>query len=141
MTFGEKLKDLRLAKQMTPDDLAKRIGTSRRTIYRYESGDCYPRDRDVYYKLAEIFSVNVNYLLAENEEFMTEVGEMYGRKGQVQAEKILGQTRELFAGGTLSDEEKVAFLTEMQMIFLDSKKVAREKFTPKKYRTGANSYD
>ena len=65
---------------------------------------------------------------------MSEVGSQYGRRGQVQAEAILNQTKELFAGGTLSDDDKVAFLTEMQMIFLDSKNVAREKFTPKKYR-------
>ena len=47
------------------------------------------------------------------------------------------QTRELFAGGSLSEEDQKAFAIEMQRIFMDSKKVAREKFTPKKYRKNA----
>ena len=50
---------------------------------------------------------------------------------------IGGQTRELFAGGSLSEEDQKAFAIEMQRIFMDSKKVAREKFTPKKYRKNA----
>ena len=94
----------------------------------------YPRKRTIYYTLAELFDVDVNYLLTENEEFMTQVGEQYGRRGQVQVEKILSQTKELFAGGTLSEADQIAFLTEMQQIFLDSKKRTKEKYTPKKYR-------
>ena len=61
-------------------------------------------------------------------------GALYGRRGQAQASEILSQTRELFAGGSLSEEDQKAFAIEMQRIFMDSKKVAREKFTPKKYR-------
>lgn len=134
MKFGEKLRQLRSEKNWSQKELGRRIGKTERTIHRYETGDCYPREREIYRKLAELFGVDVNYLLTENEEFMVEVGAQYGRRGQVQAESILDQTKELFAGGSLSDEDKVAFLTEMQMIFLDSKKVAREKYTPKKYR-------
>lgn len=74
------------------------------------------------------------YLMTEEDEFMAEVGEKFGRRSQVQAETILNQTRELFAGGTLPEYDEIAFLTEMQQIFLDSKKTAKEKFTPKKYR-------
>ena len=72
--------------------------------------------------------------MTENEEFLTDVGALYGRRGQAQASEILSQTRELFAGGSLSEEDQKAFAIEMQRIFMDSKKVAREKFTPKKYR-------
>lgn len=38
----------------------------------------------------------------------------------------------MFAGGELSDEDKTAFMDEIQMLYLDSKKRAK-KFTPKKY--------
>ena len=44
------------------------------------------------------------------------------------------QAAALFAGGELSDDDKLAFLHEMQQLYLDSKDRAREKFTPKKYR-------
>ena len=38
----------------------------------------------------------------------------------------------MFAGGELSDDDKTAFMDEIQMLYLDSKKRAK-KFTPKKY--------
>ena len=113
------------------------MGVTRRTIGGYEAGTTYPRTRDMYAKLAELLETDVNYLMTENEEFMTEVGSLYGRRGQAQASEILSQTRELFAGGSLSEEDQKAFAIEMQRIFMDSKKVAREKFTPKKYRKNA----
>ena len=132
MNFGEKLKDLRTQKGWSQEELAKQMGVTRRTIGGYEAGTTY-----MYAKLAELLETDVNYLMTENEEFMTEVGSLYGRRGQAQASEILSQTRELFAGGSLSEEDQKAFAIEMQRIFMDSKKVAREKFTPNKYRKNA----
>lgn len=134
MNFGEKLKGLRTQKGWSQEELAKQMGVTRRTIGGYEAGTTYPRTRDMYAKLAELLETDVNYL-------MTEVGSFYGRRGQAQASEILSQTRELFAGGSLSEEDQKAFAIEMQRIFMDSKKVAREKFTPKKYRKNAEDND
>ena len=133
MTFGEKLKDLRTRRGWTQAELAHKIGKQRQAVIRYESGESYPR-RDDYRRLAELFDVDINYLLTEGEEFMSEIREQYGRRGQLQAEEVFSQARELFAGGELSDEDRLAFLTDLQEIFLESKKIARNKFTPKKYR-------
>jgi hypothetical protein len=76
--------------------------------------------------------VDVNYLRTEDEEFMEDVGQKFGTRGQRQASAILEEARQLFAGGELSDEDQMAFLTEMQQLFLDSKQRAK-KFTPKRY--------
>ena len=89
MTFGEKLKDLRTQKGWSQEKLAKQMGVTRRTIGGYEAGTTYPRTRDMYAKLAELLETDVNYLMTENEEFMTEVGSFYGRRGQAQASEIL----------------------------------------------------
>ncbi len=139
MNFGEKVKKLRTEKGWSQAELGRRIGKTQRTIVGYETGASYPRKREVYSQLAGLFDVDVNYLLTENEEFMTEVGHQFGRRGQLQAESILSQTRELFAGGSLSETDQIAFLTEMQQIFLDSKRIAKDKYTPKKYK--ANAHD
>ena len=48
-----------------------------------------------------------------------------GTTAQQQARNILGEVRQLFSGGELSDEDQIAFLTEMQQMFLDSKPVPR----------------
>lgn len=141
MKFGEKLRELRTQKGWTQDQLAEKLHKSKFTIVKYENGSTYPRKREVYAQLAELFDVDVNYLLTENEEFLMEVGSKYGRRGQTQAEAILEQTRELFAGGSLSEKDEIAFLTEIQQIFLESKEIAREKFTPKKYRKAPGDQD
>ena len=105
MNFAEKVKQLRTARGWTQEQLGQKLGKSKRTIVSYEKGDSYPRTREVYAKLAEILDVDINYLMTEEEAFLTDVGEEYGRRGQLQAEMILSQTRELFAGGTLSERD------------------------------------
>ena len=134
MTFGEKVKDLRTKKEWSQEALAKMLGVSRRTVIAYEQGTSYPRHREIYEKLAKAFDVEVNYLRTENEEFMEDVGQQYGRRGQMQAKEILEQSRGLFAGGTLSPEDEIAFIQQIQQLYLDSKKRAKDKFTPIKYR-------
>ena len=68
----------------------------------------------------------------KSEEFITEATALYGRRGQAQAKAILDQTQQLFAGGELSEEDEIAFLRDIQTLYLDSKERAK-KFTPRKY--------
>ena len=138
MTFGEKVKELRLLHEWSQEALAKAAGVSRRTIGAYESGSVYPRNRETYEKLAKALETDVQYLRTENEEFMEEVSEKYGRRGVLQAKVILEETAQLFAGGTLSAEDELAFITEMQRLYLDSKERAK-KFTNKRYIKQENS--
>ena len=134
MKFGEKLREQRNKAGLSQEELGKAVGMTRRTLINYESGNSYPQDRNVYFKLAEYFKVDVNYFLTEDEEFLTLAAETYGRRGQEQANHILAQASALFAGGELSEVDQLAFLHSMQSMFLESKKIARDKFTPKKYR-------
>jgi transcriptional regulator with XRE-family HTH domain len=131
MKFGEKVRDLRTQKNMTQSELANAIGVSPRAVFYYEKGEGYPRHREVYTKLAGLFGVDTNYLLTEDEEFITEAGMLYGRKGMSQAQVILEQASALFAGGELSEEDELAFMHDMQKIYFDSKERAK-KFSPKK---------
>lgn len=140
MKFGEKVKQLRMEKGWTQDELARKLGKSKRTVVGYENGETYPRKREVYSVLAELFDVDVNYLLTENEEFISEAGALYGKRGQLQAEELLEQAAALFAGGALSPDDELAFVNEIQQLYLDSKKQAR-KFTPRKYRKDGEDGD
>ena len=134
MKFGDKVREQRQRKRMSQEELAKEIGISPRTVFAYEQGETYPRRREVYKKLADFFGVDINYLLTEDEEFITEVYEKYGSRGARQAQDILEQASAMFAGGELSEDDQLAFVHEIQHLYLDSKERAREKFTPKKYR-------
>ena len=131
MKFGEKVRKLRNEKGWTQEELARKLGVNSRTVFTYENGT-YPRYQKTYEELAALFKVPVDYLRTESEEFITEATAFYGRRGQAQAKAILDQTQQLFAGGELSEEDEIAFLRDIQTLYLDSKERAK-KFTPKKY--------
>lgn len=112
--------------------LADAIGVSLRTVRGWEVEGRYPKQHDLYQKLADTLGCDISYLMSEGESFITEVTEQYGSRGAKQAQQILEQAAAMFAGGELSDEDKTAFMDEIQTLYLDSKKRAK-KFTPKKY--------
>lgn len=133
MTFGEKVKNLRKAKKMNQTQLADEIGVSLRTVRGWEVEGRFPKQHDLYKKLADALGCDVSYLMTDGDAFITEAAEQYGSRGAKQAQQILEQAAAMFAGGELSDEDTIAFMDEIQMLYLDSKRRAK-KFTPKKYQ-------
>ena len=132
MTFGEKLRKHRKEKNLTQQQVAEAIGVAPTTIVNYENGTTYPRDRAVYVKLAEILGVEADYLHNENDMFLEASSEMYGRRGKKQAAQLVETARGLFAGGELTDDEKLGVLNAMQEAFFECKKMNAEKYNPKK---------
>ena len=132
MTFGERIRELRTQKGLTQPQLADSIGVSVRTIKRYEFGTNLPKTRETYQKLAEFFDVNINYLLAEDEQFILEAGATYGSRGKQQAHALIAEVSGLFAGGDIAEE----VMDEMMKAIQDAYWIAKEKnrkYTPKKY--------
>jgi len=134
MTFGEKFKAERIKKNLTQQDVADALGINRRMITRYENGLSFPRTKDAYRKIAEFFGVDVNYLLTEDEEFVVRASEQYGARGMKQAQELIDGMSGLFAGGTLSEQDKDAVMRALQDIYWESKARNIEKYTPKKYK-------
>ena len=134
MTFGEKLRKHRKEQHMTQKQLADAVGVGATTIINYESGTTYPQDRTIYSKLAEAFGVDPDYLHNENDMFIDATSAMYGKRGKAQAEQLVENARGLFAGGDLSDEEKLGVLNALQEAFFECKQMNAEKYTPKKYK-------
>lgn len=134
MKFGDKVRNLRTKKGLTQSELGKLIGVTKRTVVGWETEGRYPQNRAVYDKLATVFEVQPSYLVSEDEEFITDAAERFGIQGEKDAKAVLTQAAAAFAGGQLSDEDKLAFMTEIQQLYLESKSIATKKFTPKKYR-------
>lgn len=63
-----------------------------------------------------------------------ETKENFGSKGAKEAQEVLGRVNSLFAGGELDEDAKDVFFQAIMSVYMDSKKTAREKYTPKKYR-------
>lgn len=62
MTFAERLKELRLRKGFTQEELANKIGVAKSTLTGYEKGN---REPDLFKikKLTQVLEVDANYLL------------------------------------------------------------------------------
>ena len=121
MTFGEKVKAERTKLGMSQDELAAKIGVTRRIIGSYENDKSRPRGMERYKKLAESLNVNVNYLLSEDDAFIADVEDKYGRRGARQAQE------------EMADEDMREMVDAIQEAYLIAKK-NNKKYTPKKYR-------
>ena len=135
MTFGEKVRNERNRLGLSQDELAKQIGVSRRVISSYENDSSRPRGTARYQKLADSLGVNINYLLSEDEAFIANVEDNYGRRGVKQAKELLAEVTGLFAGGEMADEDMREMVDAIQEAYLIAKK-NNKKYTPKKYRKG-----
>lgn len=133
MTFGEKLRLKRTEKKLTQGQVAAALGITKRAYISYETSGVYPRSRETYCKLAEIFECDPDYLLTENEEFVMEASAQYGSRGKKQAEKLVKDFHGLCAGGELSEHDKDVVMAALQRIYFDCK-LDNKKHTPKKYR-------
>lgn len=143
MTFGEKVKEARLALNLSQTELAKMTGISERSLYTYEQLGTIPRMSNVK-KLAEALNVTTAYLMDNDESdkqshideelFISAAKSQYGYRGAKEAQDVIGRTRALLAGGDLDDDAKEVFFRALMEVYLESKAEASAKFTPKKYR-------
>lgn len=63
----KRLVKLRKNQGLTQDELAKKVGSSKRNISNYEVGRSYP-NVDLLMKLATYFNVSIDYLVGYSDE-------------------------------------------------------------------------
>ncbi|MCR5457646.1 MAG: helix-turn-helix domain-containing protein [Clostridiales bacterium] len=131
MKFGEKVRIERTNKKMTQKELGEQLGVTTRTITGYEKEGLYPRKREIYYRLAEIFGTDKMYFIGEEEDFISDASEKYGSRGRVQAENLVRQISGLFAGGSLDEEDKDAVMRSIMDAYWESKNENSEKYSRK----------
>lgn len=64
MTIGQQVRKRRQKLKMSVDDLAKRIGKDRSTIYRYENGDIGKMPLELFLPMIEALEITPQELLA-----------------------------------------------------------------------------
>lgn len=65
MTFGQRIKRLRMEREWTQAYVGKQIGVSDRVLGYYESDDRFPKDEKVLKALASLYDVSVDFLLGK----------------------------------------------------------------------------
>lgn len=140
--FAKRLTELRKDAGLTRAQLAEKIGISGRTIINYENGTRIPF-ADTALKMAQVFGITVEELLgahsstSEQEKAcaMDNMRDLYGKKGADQLDDLIGNANSLLAGGTLTEEQNMDFILEMQKLLILATERAKAEYTPKKYRT------
>lgn len=67
MKFGDNLRNLRKSKNLSQEDLSERVGVSRQSVSKWESGAAYPEMNNLLI-LCKIFNCRINDLLSEKIE-------------------------------------------------------------------------
>lgn len=142
-TTGEKIRDRRITLNMTQKDLADQVGTTVRTISSYEAAGSKPRGLNLR-KLCTVLNVSEAYLLKDEIEdetygleeapYIESARAIYGKKGATDVEQLLTQTRTMFAGGDVPEEDKELFFQAVTEAYFANKKRASETFTRKDYK-------
>ena len=142
-TTGEKIRDRRITLNMTQKDLADQVGTTARTISSYEAAGSKPRGLNLR-KLCTVLNVSEAYLLNDEIEdetygleeapYIESARAIYGKKGATDVEQLLTQTRAMFAGGDVPEEDKELFFQAVTEAYFANKKRASETFTRKDYK-------
>ena len=65
MKFGENLKKLRKSKSLSQEDLACKVGVSRQSVSKWETGEAYPEMTNIL-ALCDIFKCKINDLVNES---------------------------------------------------------------------------
>ena len=138
--FADILKKLRKNNNMTQDILAEKLGIKRSTVGMYETGKRRP-DIDMIGKIAKVFDVDIDSLLGEKAERDNE--KKLNRRDELDIAKKLKDTFELlenandglmFDGEPLDERERELLKISLENSLRIGKKIAKEKYTPKKYR-------
>lgn len=142
-TFHERMKKIRTEKDLTLEDLAKALNTTKSTLSRYENNLRVP-NVDFINQLAKYFNVSVDYLLGNTNDPKAKNSEepKLTKKDEKDIQKALNETLEKLENsqdGLMFDGEPMDEATrELLRISLEnSMRIAKEaakKYTPKKYR-------
>ena len=141
MTFSDKIKVSRELCNLTQQQLADKVGVSKRTIAAYETTDAKARS-STRRKLAVALNVSYDYLAnddvtdpkqgIEKTSHIELARSQYGTKAANEVDELLERNAALFAGGELSEEAKDAFFTAVTRAYLECKEQAKKTYGRKK---------
>ncbi|WP_144483328.1 helix-turn-helix domain-containing protein [Bacillus pumilus] len=139
MTVFDIVKELCNERKISINELEKSLGYSKNTLYRLKT---QIPGADKLQKIADYFDVSTDYLLGRTEVKRSfDLSEKDERDIQKELQKIIngleGNSYAAFDGQTLDDmdeEDKELLIASLENTLRIAKKIAKQKYTPKKYR-------
>ncbi|WP_338209360.1 helix-turn-helix domain-containing protein [Lactiplantibacillus paraxiangfangensis] len=116
MSVGERMKHIREQKGLNADQLAKKIGVSRSTIYRYEKGDIEKVPVEVISNIADALDVDLTYLMGiKNTDTANQINTVVSKLHYDRQKKVLN-----FAADQLGAQNDNAFIETLAAHQADS---------------------
>lgn len=105
MTLGERLKQLRLEKGITQEELGKIIGLKKQAIWKYENGNVTNMKRSTIKTLSDYFDVSPSYLMGYSDKrkettspINSEIVSAFQNLSEIQQEQVLNFIKFLSEG-------------------------------------------
>ena len=124
MTFGDKCRHYRHAAKLTQQQAADAIEVSRRTYVYYETGRKLPRRRETVIRLAELFGIDPNLLIIEDDDRFIEL--QRERPVDERIETLLQEISAVLSDENVDQKQKQSFANELTRLCADF----RSKETP-----------
>lgn len=131
MKLNEKLEIMLSRKRIKKTDFANSIGITYRAFANYLNGSRTPR-ADTLKKMADQLQLTPEFLTDDDQEIELTIEERFLRRicvsetDKSQASQFLAQSRGLFAGNTLSSEDKESLIKCLMEIYEDSRRDSAE---------------
>lgn len=134
MDFSEKLRTLRMDRNMSQTELAKRLQVSRRTVNSWEHEGRRPKDRKIYESLSAIFECPVEYLLNDRNGLVADVYEQFGMSRTRISKTLLLDIQAYFMSDSISEEEKDTLMFAVHEAYIEAKKAGSDSWKKRKAR-------
>ena len=127
--FGKRLTKLREEKGMTKQELAGLCGIAPSTEANYESGLVFE------ISVEELLGVDDPEVEFEKARAIDDMGRLFGKRSADSAQAYIDGTSALLAGGTLSIDDQLDFISVMRKVLIDAELRAKRKYTNVRFRT------
>ncbi len=119
-SFAKMLRSLRGHAGLTQEEMARRISVPLRTYQNYETGKYHPKNTEVYARLSGEFGLSIDELLGG----VSPSGSL--EDPQRQSTELLKTARGLFAGASLSEEDKDLLMQSISEAYWQAKLSKKE---------------
>lgn len=133
--IGARIKNLRKDNNMTLLELANKIGLSEGTVQRYESGNISNVSISVLESFAKALGTSAAYLMGwDSSRRDAELSAKEEREIESDLEDIMNSVSSAAFDDAEAIEDIEAFRATIKAAMIQAKKIAKKKYTPRKYR-------
>lgn len=133
MSISKNIKKLRLEHNLSQKEFAKIAGVSDKAVSTWENGTKEPRMGTIQ-KIADFFGIKKSDIIEDNDDNLPELTEKDEREIESDLEDMMNSMASAACEGDDDFEDVEAFKSAIKVAMVQAKRIAKKKYTPKKYR-------